>query len=152
MTGGLPWDAVADVLRSCPAHTRLAVLDCCFAGQAIEALTGDGNPALADIVHVEGVYTLTATTRNRPAHVPSPARQDTACTSFTAELQDLPRSGIAGKPPRLTLGDIYPVLRHRLRAKGLPATGPHGAAAARQLAFTAHAAVPDRPNMQQRSP
>ncbi len=145
---GLPWDTVADVLRSCPAHTRLAILDCCFAGQAIEALTGDGNPALADIVHVEGVYTLTATTRNRPAHVPSPARQDTACTSFTAELQDLVRSGIAGKPPRLTLGDIYPVLRQRLRAKGLPAPGQHGADAARQFAFTANAAVPSGPEAQ----
>src|SRR6516164_4040291 len=38
---GLPWDTVADVLRSCPAHTRLAILDCCFAGQAIEALSGE---------------------------------------------------------------------------------------------------------------
>jgi hypothetical protein len=138
---GLPWDTVADVLRSCPAHTRLAILDCCFAGQAIEALTGDGNAALADIAHVEGVYTLTATTRNRPAHVPSPARQDTACTSFTAELEDLVRSGLPGKPPRLTLSDIYPVLRQRLRAKGLPAPGQHGADAAQQFPFTANTAV-----------
>ena len=145
---GLPWDTVADVLRSSPAHTRLAILDCCFAGQAIEALTGDGNAALADIVHVEGVYTLTATTRNRPAHVPSPARQDTACTSFTAELEDLVRSGLPGKPPRLTLGDIYPVLRQRLRAKGLPAPGQHGADAAQQFPFTANAAVLPGPEAQ----
>jgi caspase domain-containing protein len=142
---GLPWDTVADVLRSCPAHTRLAILDCCFAGQAIEALTGDGNAALADIAHVEGVYTLTATTRNRPAHVPSPARQDTACTSFTAELEDLVRSGLPGKPPRLTLSDIYPVLGQRLRAKGLPAPGQHGADAAQQFPFTANAAVLSAP-------
>ncbi len=145
---GLPWDTVADVLRSCPAHTRLAILDCCFAGQAIEALTGDGNAALADIAHVEGVYTLTATTRNRPAHVPSQARQDTACTSFTAELEGLVRSGLPGKPPRLTLSDIYPVLRQRLRAKGLPAPGQHGADAAQQFPFTANAAVVPGPEAQ----
>ena len=145
---GLPWDTVADVLRSCPAHTRLAILDCCFAGQAIEALTGDGDPGLADIVHVEGVYTLTATTRNSPAHVPPPGQQDTACTSFTAELRDLVRSGIPGKPPQLTFGDIYPVLRQRLRAKGLPAPRQHGADAARQFSFTANAAIPPGPEAQ----
>ena len=139
---GLPWDTVADVLRSCPAHTRLAILDCCFAGQAIEVLSGDDGPGLADIVHVEGVYTLTATTRNGPAHVQPPGQQDTGCTSFTAELRDLVRAGIPGKAPQLTFGDIYPVLRHRLRAKGLPTPRQHGADAARQFTFTANAAVP----------
>jgi Caspase domain len=145
---GLPWDTVADVLRSCPAHTRLAILDCCFAGQAIEVLSGDDGPGLADIVHVEGVYTLTATTRNGPARLPPPGQQDTGCTSFTAELRDLVRSGIPGKAPQLTFGDIYPVLRHRLRAKGLPAPRQHGADAARQFTFTANAAVPADPKAQ----
>jgi hypothetical protein len=143
---GLPWDTVADVLRGCPASRRLAILDCCFAGQAIEALTGDGDPGLADIAHVEGVYTLTATTRNRAAHVPPPGQQDTACTSFTGELQDLIRSGLPGKAPELTFGDIYPALRQRLRGKGLPAPGQRGTDAAGQFAFTANAAVPSDPS------
>ena len=138
---GLPWDTLADVLRACPARIRLAILDCCFAGQAIEALGGDGDPGLADITHVDGVYTLTATTRNRTAHVPPPDQQDTACTSFTGELRDLIRSGIPGKPPRLTFGDIYPVLRQRLRAKGLPAPSQRGTDTAHQFPFTANAAA-----------
>jgi uncharacterized caspase-like protein len=123
---GLPWETLAEVLRACPARTRLAILDCCFAGQAIEALSGSSDLGLADITHVEGVYTLTATTRNRTAHVPPPDQQVTACTSFTGELRDLIRSGIAGKPARLTLGDIYPVLRQRLHAKGLPPPSQRG--------------------------
>ena len=139
---GLPWDTVADVLRGCPASRRLAILDCCFAGQAIEALTGGGDHGLADIAHVEGVYTLTATTRNRAAHVPPPGQQDTACTSFTGELQDLIRGGLPGKAPRLTFGDIYPALRQRLRGKGLPAPGQRGTDAVGQFAFAANAAVP----------
>jgi Caspase domain len=143
---GLPWDTVADVLRGCPASRRLAILDCCFAGQAIEALTGDGDPGLADIAHVEGVYTLTATTRNRAAHVPPPGQQDAACTSFTGELQDLVRSGLPGKAPELTFGDIYPALRQRLRGKGLPAPGQRGTDAAGRFAFTANAAVPSDPS------
>ena len=148
---GLPWDTVADVLRGCPASRRLAILDCCFAGQAIEALTGDGDPGLADIAHVEGVYTLTATTRNRAAHVPPSGQQDTACTSFTGELQDLIRSGLPGKAPELTFGDIYPALRQRLRGKGLPAPGQRGTDAAGQFGFTANAAVPPGPSARDRS-
>ncbi|MGH3159566.1 MAG: caspase family protein, partial [Streptosporangiaceae bacterium] len=136
---GLPWDTLADVLRSSPASTRLAILDCCFAGQAIEALTGDGDPGLADITHVEGVYTLTATTRNRTAHVPPPGQQDSACTSFTGELRALIRSGIPGKAARLTFGDIYPILHQRLRSKGLPAPGQHGADAVAEFTLTANA-------------
>ena len=129
------------MLRACPARTRLAILDCCFAGQAIEALGSDGEPGLADIAHVEGVYTLTATTRNRAAHVPPPDQQDTACTSFTGELRDLIRSGIPGKPPLLTFSDIYPALRQRLLAKGLPAPSQRGTDTAHQFPFTANAAA-----------
>jgi len=138
---GLAWENVAEILRACPARARLVILDCCFAGQAIEALSGDGDPGLADIAHVEGVYTLTATTRNRTAHVPPPDQQDTACTSFTGELRDLMQSGIPGKPSWLTLGDIYPVLRQRLRAKALPVPNQRGTDTAYQFPFTANAAA-----------
>jgi len=137
---GLPWDTVADVLRGCPACTRVAILDCCVAGQAVEALTPDGDNGLADIAHVDGVYTLTATTGNRAAHVAPPGQQDTACTSFTGELRDLIQQGIPGKAPRLTLSDIYPVLRQRLRGKGLPAPNQRGIDAASRFLFTSNAA------------
>ncbi len=147
---GLPWDTLADVLRICPARARLVILDCCFAGQAIEALSSAADPGLADIAHVEGVYTLTATTRNRTAHVPPPDQQDTTCTSFTGELRDLIRSGIAGRPPRLTFSDIYPVPRQRLHAKGLPAPSQRGTDTAHQFPFTANVAArigPDAHNV-----
>jgi hypothetical protein len=138
---GLPWENVSEILRACPARARLVILDCCFAGQVIETLSGDGDSGLADITHVEGVYTLTATTRNRTAHVPPPGQQDAACTSFTGELRDLIQSGIPGKPPRLTFGDIYPVLRQRLQAKALPAPNQRGTDTAYQFPFTANAAA-----------
>lgn len=138
---GLPWDTVADVLRGCPAGTRVAILDCCVAGQAVEALSPDSDAGLADIAHVDGVYTLTATTGNRAAHVAPAAQQDTACTSFTSELQDLIRQGIPGKAQRMTLSDIYPVLRQRLRGKGLPAPSQRGIDAASRFLFTANVAA-----------
>jgi Caspase domain len=142
---GLAWADVADVLRTCPARVRLVILDCCFAGQAIEALAVTGSPGVADISHVQGVYTLTATTRNHTAHVPPPDQQHLACTSFTGELRDLIRAGIPGKPPRLTLGDIYPVLRARLLARGLPPPNQRGIDTADKYLFTANPAVSTGP-------
>jgi hypothetical protein len=138
---GLQWETLDEVLRDCPARTRLVILDCCFAGRAIEALAADNSHGLADITHVAGVYTLTATTRNRTAHVPPPGQQDTACTSFTGEFRDLIMSGIPGKPSLLTFGDIYPELLRRLRAKRLPEPGQRGTDTVLQFPFTANAAT-----------
>ncbi len=144
---GLPWDTLADVLRGSPAHTRLSILDCCFAGQATGSPVGDGGPGVAPagLTDIEGGYTLAATTRDDSAHVPHPERQDDACTSFTGELRDLITHGIPGRPPWLTFGDIYPVLCERLTAKSLPAPSQRGTGTAREFVFTANAAVPGRP-------
>ena len=142
---GLPWETMGEVLRGCPASVRVAILDCCFAGQATEALASESEPGLADIAHVEGVYTLAATTRNRTAHVLPPGQQDTACTSFTGELRDLIHAGIPGKAPRLTFTDIYPVLRERLRGKGLPVPSQRGTGAIGQFYFSANGAVAAEP-------
>ena len=122
----LAWDELAEALRSSPAQTRIAILDCCFAGQAIEALTSDDGAALADLAHVQGVYTLTATTRNKTAHVPPGEQQFNACTSFTGELQALLTGGIPGRSEVLTFAEIYPVLWQRLYSRGLPVPSQRG--------------------------
>nr|WP_257585974.1 caspase family protein [Streptomyces sp. NEAU-sy36] len=138
---GLLWGHVAEALRLSPAKARITILDCCFAGQAIEALAADGQ-ALAGLASVQGVYTLTATSRNRTAHVPPLAEQEARPTSFTGHLCDLVRAGIPGKPAQLTLNDIYPVLRAKLRAKGLPVPNQRGTDTAGHVAFARNAAVP----------
>ena len=134
---GLPWDTLADVLRGSPARTRLSILDCCFAGQATGGVPG--------LPYIEGGYSLAAATCGDSAHVPQVEQQDDACTSFTGELRDLITHGIPGRGPWLTFGDIYPVLRERRLAKGLPAPSQRGTGTAREFAFTANAAVPGRP-------
>jgi hypothetical protein len=138
---GLTWSTVAEMLRACPAKVRITILDCCFAGQAIESLAGEGGPGLSDLTYVEGVYTLSATTRNRTAHVPPAHQQDKECTSFTGELRDLILSGVPHMPRWLTLGEIYPILRQRLEAKGLPAPNQRGTDYVYQFPFTANAAL-----------
>jgi Caspase domain len=89
---GLPWESVAEILdaRNCPARARIAMLDCCYAGQVITESLGS-SAAAADAIAAAGVYTLTATIRNKTAHVVPADQQDLACTSFTGELCDLVR-------------------------------------------------------------
>jgi hypothetical protein len=147
---GLQWDVLADVIRTCPARIRMAILDCCFAGQAIESLATDDAAGFADITHIDGVYTLTATTRNRTAHVPRSDLQEASCTSFTGALRDLIQTGLPGRPARLTFSDIYPALRQQLRDKGLPIPSQRGTDTAQQFPFTANAAL--RAGFGQRDP
>ncbi len=133
----LPWETVAEILHisNCPARVRVAILDCCFAGQPIpETLGGD--------VVAEGVYTLTATTRNKTAHVVAAPFQEDACTSFTAELLALVNEGVPDRSAWLSLSELYPVLRHRLQRKGLPLPNQHGTDTADKFLFTANAAHP----------
>jgi len=138
---GVPWEVISDILRTCPARIRIAILDCCFAGQAIEALSSGDNTGLADITHIDGVYTLTATTRNRTAHVPRFDQQETSCTSFTGALRDLIQTGIPGRPAWLTFSDIYPVLRQNLRDRGLPVPSQRGTDTAQHFPFTVNVAL-----------
>ncbi|MDA1362463.1 caspase family protein [Glycomyces luteolus] len=104
---GLTWEGLSNALLLSPAQVRITILDCCFAGQAIEALVTDDDKGLADLAHIQGGYTLAATAPNRTAHVPVFDQQVTACTSFTGELQELLTAGIQGRPEILTFGDIY---------------------------------------------
>ena len=131
---GLPWQALAETLHGSPAHTRLSILDCCFGGQA----TAGERAGAGSLAATNGGYTLAAAGRDECAAVPEPGQPDTASTLFTAELCDLVAAGLPGRAPWLTFGDLYPVLRDRLVAKGLPAPTPPGpgSARARELART----------------
>jgi hypothetical protein len=131
---GLPWRKLADTLRGSPAHTRLSILDCGFGGQA-----GSGPLAV-----IPNCYTLAAVGPDEWAAKPEPGPPEAACTAFTAELRDLVVAGLPGRAPWLTFGDLYPVLRERLLAQGLPAPSEQGSGAAREFAFTANAALPGR--------
>lgn len=142
---GLPWETVREILRSanCPARLKLAILDCCFAGNVIDESLAGGGPdaALADGALLEGTYTLTATIRNRTAHhTPLQDASDQTCTSFTGELRDLVREGLPGRGQWLTLSELYPVLRLRLEAKGLPLPHQRGTDTADRFAFSSNAA------------
>ena len=141
---GLPWADVADVLRDCRARMRLVVLDCSFAGRAIEAPAIEGGPGRGQS-RTSRASTLSRRLLGSARLTSHPqAEQELACTSFTGVLRDLIRVGIPGKPAGLALSDIYPVLRAQLLAKGLRPY-QRGIDTADLFPFTANAAISTDP-------
>jgi hypothetical protein len=129
---GIEFGRIRETLLDSPARTKVAILDCCYSGRAIEALAGSSS--VADSTFTQGTYTLTAS--DHTAHVPPPTRTASVCTSFTGELLHLVRSGIPGTGPDLTLNDLYVQLRHRLRSRGLPEPNQRGTDTIGQFAFS----------------
>jgi Caspase domain len=138
---GLEYSRVRHELLASPARAKLVILDCCYSGQAIEALSGSGG--IADITNASGVYTLTAS--DYAAHVPPPDRQAGAFTSFTGEFIDLLQNGLPGGPAQLGLSDLYPPLSMRLTARGLPPPNARGTDDAGYLPFCRNIAYQDNP-------
>lgn len=129
---GLDYDWIRQALIDSPAGVKIVILDCCYSGRAIEALsTADG---IADCTDTAGAYTLTAS--DSAAHVAASEGTASFPTSFTGELLDLIRNGIPGGPEQLTLGFMYPHLRDRLRSHSLPAPNQRGTDTATQFPFT----------------
>jgi hypothetical protein len=116
----LPFAWIRDAMRNSPARTRVLILDCCFAGRAIGAMS-DAATAIADGSEIAGTFTLTATSDNAVA-IAAPGDRFTA---FTGELIHLLRDGWLqhndqGQAGNLTLGSAYRHLATVLPSRGLP--------------------------------
>ncbi|MDG6103099.1 TIR domain-containing protein [Dactylosporangium aurantiacum] len=95
------------------ARTRIIILDCCFSGRAIPAMS-DGQ--VSGMVDIEGVYVLTATAANRKALAPPGERY----TAFTGALLELLRDGVPDGPELLSLDVIFTQLHKTMRRRSLP--------------------------------
>ncbi|MFB7552775.1 hypothetical protein [Streptomyces sp. NPDC056154] len=138
---GLEYAKIKRTLHSgTPAVTRIAILDCCYSGRVIGLGADDDGTQLADLSDCAGVYTLTAA--DERAHVP-PDGEGHLRTAFTGELLDLlTRDGVPGGPDGLALGAIFPHLRHRLAAKGLPRPNQRSDDTAAAFVFAYNHATP----------
>lgn len=137
---GLEYSKIRDILVDCPAQTKVAILDCCYSGRAIEALAGAGETQIADSTDIRGVYTLTAA--DHTAHVvPLEQQGGGVCTSFTAELTALVRSGVADGPSTLTLNFLYNQLLRQLVESNLPRPNQRNTDTADRYPFARNAAA-----------
>lgn len=130
---GIEYRHIRSALIGSPARIKIVILDCCFSGRAVQALSGP-----AQFTGIRGAFVIAAA--DQAAHVPPPAEQDLACTSFTGELLELIRTGIENGPQVLTLDMIYAHLRTRLRDGHLPDPNRHGSDTAGDFGFARNAA------------
>ncbi|WP_432986317.1 caspase, EACC1-associated type [Dactylosporangium sp. CA-233914] len=131
---GIDYAKVREVLYDSAAHFKIVILDCCYSGRAIESLAAE----VADITDIRGTYVLTAS--DSTAHVVPFDRQWDTATSFTEELAATVRAGVPGGPPTLSLAALYPHLRQRLHARGLPSPNQRNVDQADQFGFTRNTA------------
>ncbi|UUU36593.1 caspase family protein [Streptomyces sp. CA-210063] len=111
----LKWTALAfGVLReemaNSSAAVRVLVLDCCFSGRALAAMS-DGRGVITGHIEITGTYTLTSTSATTTSHAPPGATH----TVFTEALLTALR-----EPDPLTLDDMFRAVHQRLRSQERP--------------------------------
>lgn len=122
---GVPTDLVKRYLGRARARLRVLVLDCCFSGRAVAAMTESGSLLSAQL-DMSGTYTLTSTTATAPSHAPPGQRH----TAFTAALLDA-----LSQPEPLTLDGIHQHIDTVLQGAGLPRPQRRSVNAAGDLAL-----------------
>lgn len=121
----LPIESLREEIAASPAAARVLVLDCCFSGRAIAAMSDPENVVKGQI-DIGGTYTLTSTTANALSHAPAGARN----TAFTGAMLSAPN----GREP-LTLDELFRHVDRSLAAQGLPRPQRRAVNAAGDLAL-----------------
>jgi hypothetical protein len=108
------FDSVREVIEDSPARTRLLILDCCYSGMALGAMSSSTIDPRD--VAVGGTTVITSSPKNMISHSPLGER----FTAFSGELISLLATGspIAGEP--LTVDSAYRSLRVALARRNLP--------------------------------
>ncbi|MEV4148742.1 caspase family protein [Amycolatopsis sp. NPDC049691] len=106
----LPVDLLREDIGASPAEARILILDCCFAGRAIDVMAGDASLIGAQL-EAAGTYTLASTTATAPAYAPHGQR----FTAFTGALLDA-----LGNETPLPLDEIYLRVDRELASRNLP--------------------------------
>ena len=125
-TSGLGIKALADaVYTSFPGREVFLILDCCFAGKAVDAMmSGDVNERVKNdtgAAFTSGTALLCASSKRDVALSTGVG----ACTQFTESLVEVLRKGVPEKGELLTLRDMGDAVRERVRGRfGLSAVDP----------------------------
>ncbi|MET8765643.1 caspase family protein [Streptomyces sp. NPDC004658] len=120
-TTSLTFDAVRLAFRASKAATKIAILDCCFAGLAAGQ---DSKLAGApDMPRSPGFYLMMASGEFNTAWFETTTDSPRPQTYFTKYLVDIIEGGIPDQPAGLTLGPIFDKVADALVRDGKPAPG-----------------------------
>jgi hypothetical protein len=141
-TTSLSFDAVRHAFRVSTATTKIAILDCCFAGIAgrDNALAG---PQALELPRSPGFYLMMASGEFSTAWCETTADNVTPQTYFTKYLADVIENGIPGQPARLTLGAIFDTVADALVRDGKPEPGNRTGGRAAHYILARNAAPPE---------
>jgi hypothetical protein len=108
------FESVRAVIENSMANRRVLILDCCYSGLALGAMSGSA--ISPHEVAVRGTAVITSSPKNSVSLAPPGERY----TAFTGELITLLRQGsrVAGEP--LTVGTAFRSLRSVLATRSLP--------------------------------
>ncbi len=112
---GLRYSWIRQAVAGSRARRTIVVVDSCFSGRAVDAMSGD-NPVAAAHWEIAGAYVLTATSANTTALAPEGA----IYTAFSGSLLGVLADGWHGGPPLLRLSDIYELIRKDMVRSGRP--------------------------------
>ena len=108
---------VRELIVDAVAPVRVVILDCCFAGAALDWAMGvDVETVVEAQAGVRGAYTLLSSDRDATSLAP-PGRP---LTAFTGTLMTILETGVEGGPRDLTLREIQRALHRELTIAGYP--------------------------------
>jgi trehalose 6-phosphate synthase len=114
-SSAMPFTHIRRAVRNSPAQNRVAILDCCYSGRAIQAMS-DPDSVLSGQIEIAGGCVLTSSSATQISHAPEGERH----TAFTGELLEVLTSGLPDVGEFITLDAVYTRLARRLPARSLP--------------------------------
>jgi hypothetical protein len=132
------YEAIARILRGCPATTKLVILDCCHAELGNKA-NYQFQSADIDAEPVDGLYFIGASKQYEKARSPLSG----GLPYFTNAFIEVVGTGIPGNPPQLTIDQIFTELRSRMLRANLPEPMQSGIRDAHRWPFARNAARPE---------
>jgi Caspase domain len=111
----LPYSHIREIVGTSRAERRIIVLDCCFSGRALEAMSDIGTTIVGQM-DAEGTFIMTSA----PATSVSIAPEGTRYTAFTGELLDIIRNGVPSLSELLSLDDVYDQIMTAMVRRGWP--------------------------------
>ncbi|OXM71304.1 hypothetical protein CF165_02370 [Amycolatopsis vastitatis] len=113
-TTAVPFDYVREVIERSSAKTRVLILDCCYSGMVLGAMSADR--ADPREIAVTGTTVIASSPRNSISHSPPDERN----TAFTGALLSLLTNGspVPGRP--LDVSELIGALRAEMATRGMP--------------------------------
>ncbi|MGF6637226.1 caspase family protein [Paraburkholderia sp. MM6662-R1] len=100
---------IKDAMRDSPARKRILILDCCYAGRALDGEMSGGDD-VGDAIDISGTYGIGAVPGDYKALAPPGER----LTSFTKALVNVLDGGIATAGAVLTVDQVFQAVKRQV--------------------------------------